>query len=274
MAQSIFGMTSYEGQSLKDILLDIEAWEIYTTDTKMLFKKTIDELTADNYFNSIGYNFKAAISHTVTITESFLHDFNIVKNNIKNNLISDSDIKLLINIGNVSRQNNLSLSKDYKDDRSWFNYKEENFKKAKNLYQEGKDFFFVISDAYYAALRLEDYKTMQNNTHININGSVGNMQTGDNATMNVGSHSDSQIEVITLLTSLLDNIDNYFSDEENDKREEAIEAIEFISSEIKKQEPKKSILKNILMSLKVLSNSVTFVDTVISIGTALNLLVV
>lgn len=42
MAQSIFGMTSYEGQSLKDILLDIEAWEIYTTDTKTLFKKIID----------------------------------------------------------------------------------------------------------------------------------------------------------------------------------------------------------------------------------------
>ncbi|MFB5432767.1 hypothetical protein ACE4ZH_17685 [Enterococcus casseliflavus] len=87
-------------------------------------------------------------------------------------------------------------------------------------------------------------------------------------------HSDSQIEVITLLTSLLDNIDNYFSDEENDKRAEAIEAIEFISSEIKKQEPKKSVLKNVLTSLKILSTSATFVDTVISIGTALNLFVV
>ena len=155
---------------------------------------------------------------------------NIVKKNIKNNLISDSDIKLLINIGNVSRQNNLSFSRDYKDDYSWFNYEEENFKKAENLYNEGRDFFFSVSDAYYAALRLEDYKTMQNNTHININGNGHNIQTGNNATMNVGGDSDSQIEVIALLTSLLDNIDNYFSDEKNDKRAEAIEAIEFISS--------------------------------------------
>lgn len=277
MVQSLFGFTQYEEQSLEDILLDIEKWEVYTLRIHDLFVDTIDELQSiklknGTYFNSIGFNFRTTILNTVKITDSFLHDLKIIKKSILDNNIKNSDVKLLKNIGTISAKNNIGFGRDFRDDYSWHNYGESNFSKAEKLYQKGRDFFVTLSDASSAANRLEDYKDMKNNTEINITGNGNNIQTGNNSTMNIGISTDSQNEVALLLKNLLENMDEYFSESETKNKEEAKEYIEFISEEIKKDSPKKNILKSSLTALKCLSTSASFVSTVLSIGTTLNLM--
>lgn len=271
MVQSPLGYTSYEGQSLINILSDIEEWEVYTLSINSLFQNTIEELEKNGYFELIGYNFKMTILNTITTTNTFSHDLKIIKEGIKNNCIQDSDIKLLSKIGNVARDFNYSFPKDFKDDYTWHNHSNDNFLKAEELYQKGRDFFFTLMDASNAANRLEDYKRMTNNTTISINGNGHNIQTGNNSTMNIGTNNGAQEEALALLTTLLENLDSYFSEDENDKKQVAEEYIECVSEEIKKKDPKKAVLNTLLTSLKALCGSVTFVDSIVSIGTTLNL---
>lgn len=277
MVQSLFGCTPYEEQSLEDILSDIRKWQVDTLSIHDLFVDTIGELKSirlknGTYFDSIDFNFQMTILNTVKITNSFLYDLKIIEKSIVDNKIKNSDVKLLKNIGIRSAENNVGYGRDFKNDYSWHNYGESNFSKAENLYKKGRDFFVTLSDALSAADRLEDYKDMNNNTEINITGNGHNIQTGNNSTMNIGISTGSQNEVALLLKGLLDNMDEYFSDKETEKKEEAKEHLEFISEEIKKESPKKSILKNSLTALKCLSTSATFVNTVLSIGTTLNLM--
>ena len=270
MVQSFMGFTSYDGQSLENILIDVNNWYEYSLKINTFFKTTTAELKANDYFNTIGFNFKLTIEDTILTTDSFLHDFKIIKTGLENKQVSDSIIRLLKNIGDVSYANYSSFGKDYKDDTSWFDYDNKDFRKAESLYAKGKDFFFTLMDASSAGARLEDYKTMENNTQINnINGNNNFVQTGANSTMNNSFGNDIQKATDEKLKKLLENIDSYFTAEDSQKKEEAIEYIEFISDEVKKDTPKKGMLEKSLAGLKVLNNSASFLSTVVSIATTL-----
>lgn len=80
MAQGIFGgATSYEEQSLQDILNDIVSWIQYTTDKKafILAQKSIVEKSG--FWDKIAFDFQMTILSTITYFDTILYDLNLVK---------------------------------------------------------------------------------------------------------------------------------------------------------------------------------------------------
>lgn len=87
MAQGIFGgATSYEEQSLQDILDDIVSWIQYTTDKKafILAQKSIVEKSG--FWDKIAFDFQMTILSTITYFDTILYDLNLVKLSLEKNL--------------------------------------------------------------------------------------------------------------------------------------------------------------------------------------------
>ncbi|MDW3916017.1 hypothetical protein QI334_13320 [Staphylococcus saprophyticus] len=265
----IAGMTPYEDQSLKDIQIDINKWQAYTNMNKTFFEETLETLDKRDYLKVIDYDVLSIFRNTIQITETFLEDFNKINQDISNGHITQIDVKLLKNIGDVSYKNNVKYAKTYKANDYWHDYNDMNpnssFRLAESLYQKGRDFFATLEDAANASPRLEHYinPNNTNNTTFVVNGTGNNIQQNlsGNMTMNIQQNNTKNAdEIEKLINEILENLDTYFTEEET--KTEIKELIEVIQNETKQEKPKKSMIKTALKGLQTFNESTQFISTI------------
>ena len=180
----IGGATSYEGQSIKDILSDINRWVEYTNDTLSSMEQGIIKLERSGFWNNVPFNFQMTLLSTATCQRTYLDDFDIIKESIKADNITQKYVRLLRKIGKNAIEFNHEYGRTYKEDYTWKKYGDPNFKIAEDLYANGRDFFVTLQDASNASARLEDYVTTlaplaTHNITQNITGNM-NVVTGVN----------------------------------------------------------------------------------------------
>lgn len=179
----IGGATSYEEQSLNDILDDINVWIEYTKKTKHFLETSKDTLIEKKYWNTIPFNFQRTLFTTLTQQNTFLEDFQLIINSINNDTITDREVKLLYKIGSNSNNFNHEYGRTYKEEYSWKDYDDPLFKIAEKMYQEGRDYFVTLQDAANASYRLKDYISLKPQVQTNITQNIsgnGNQVSGVN----------------------------------------------------------------------------------------------
>ena len=170
----IGGATSYEEQSLSDILGDINRWLQYALDSKSLIIEYKEQLE-DDYWNKIPWNFKLTILSTLTYLDTILYDLSLIKTAIIDNNITTKEVNLLRNIGINASKKNVEYGQTYNEHNCfWHDYENPQFRIAEKIYCEGRDFFVTLIDAGNAAHRLEDYMEKGHNTKntLNVKGDI------------------------------------------------------------------------------------------------------
>lgn len=270
MAQGLIGGdTPYNDQSLSDIQTDINQWQAYTNNIKNFFEKTITKLEEMDYMTKIDFDMRSIFYNTIRITNTFLEDFNTINTSISNGTITERDVKLLRNIGNISIENNTNYGKTFHRG-NWKEYEKTNpdsgFRLAEQLYQKGRDFFVTLQDASNASLRLEHYinpTPPSNGTTFNIQGTGHNIQqsVSGNMSMNVQQNNSGNIqEAKALMDEIINNLNQYF--DEDYIKDQVKDYIDVIQSEIKEDVPKKSMIKIALKGLQTFNESTQFISTI------------
>lgn len=272
MAQGIIGgATSYEEQSLIDILEDINGWLSYTENKKEFIHSKKQELIERNYWDNIPFNFQLTINTTLSYLDTIIYDLNLVKIAIEKHCITKKEILLLNNIGLKAMAYNSEYPKTFKEDRVyWHEYGKPDFMIAEELYGRGRDYFVTMQDAANAACRLEDYmeKGQVTNNTLNVSGSVSGSQIQQGTsnsvqTMLIEMEFDYEM-VLDILQKVqkISRSDDFIEDfgEYADKLKNAVtEAIELVN---KKEEPSK--IKSFLLTIKDLAMRVS--SSVIATG--------
>lgn len=275
MAQGAFGGSSrYDNQSLEDIVEDINVWIRFCSETLSFFNDTIFKLKENTYYEQVPFDLKALFEATTKDLTTFINDFGAILKIIDEDGIHIREVKLLKNIGKYSIENNSTYGRVYRRAVSeWIggpDYNDPNFKAIERLYGDGRDLFVTLMDASNAAERLKDY---MNDKHqqiqkITVNGDSNQIQAafGDNnkfvieLTDSLGKEQAEQLNV--LLADLKQNLDQYFTEHEEEKKETTKDLIDGLREEIIKEEPKKGIVRSFLNSLNSLSTSADFVTVV------------
>lgn len=265
MAQGIIGgATSYEEQSLHDILTDINVWIEYTTERKQFIIQRKQQLVDNKYWDKVPYDFQITILSTISYFDTILFDLGLIKTAIDKHCISEKEVKLLRNIGRKSIEYNNEYPKTFKEDRRyWHDYGNPDFMIAETLYGKGRDYFVTMQDAGNAAARLEDYmeKGQVTNNTLHIGGNVTNsqFQQGNvNSTQSMIIHNNFDYEqVLKTLAKINKSFENSdFEEDFGDKSEElkriVAETIEMVN---RKEEPTK--IKAALSTIKDLAVGVT-----------------
>lgn len=265
MAQGIMGgLTSYEEQSLPDILRDISNWIHYTSERKAFMLKQKDELAKSKYWEKIPFDFQLTIITSISYFDTIIHDLELVKRSIEKNRITKREVVLLRNIGIKAVEYNREYGKTYKEDRRyWHDYGNPDFIIAEEMYGKGRDYFVTIQDTANAAYRLEDYmeKGQVINNSLNISGNITGSQIqqgtiGSKQTMSVENNFnyDKVLETLNKIQKTLNSSDFLEDFSENAEQVKAIvvEAIEMVH---KKEEPSK--IKKALNTLKDLAIGVS-----------------
>lgn len=226
MAQGLIGGgTSYEEQSIQDILSDINNWVEYTKETIILIQEGIDYLKKCRFWDEIPFNFQMTLFSTITCQNTYLHDFGIIVKSINEDKVTKREVELLKKIGSKAWEFNNEYGKTYKEEYRWKKYGDPDFKVAENLYAKGRDFFVTLQDASNASSRLADYisevpATTNTNITQHISGSM-NMVTGiNNGVINQSMHdlssfrneSEVAIKRIGELTNIEQEIKEYIKD--------------------------------------------------------------
>lgn len=262
MAQSIFGgMTSYDEQSLPQILENINFWIEYTNNIKKFIedKKTI--LVQNSFWNKIPYNFSVTINSTIMYTDTILSDLNIVKKAIESNLITEKEIILLNKIGIKAIEYNHEYGKNYKENYEWRDYGNKDFEPAEEIYEQGRDYFVTMQDCANASHRLEDYmeKSQVVSNTLNLN-NVSNTQiqqgvSNSAQSMNIGDSFDYQkvLDAMNEISKYIehDTFKEDFGDKSDEVKTSISEIIELLNN---KEEPSK--IKKLINNVKDTSNGV------------------
>lgn len=260
----IGGATSYEEQSLVDILMDIKNWIDYTQNRKLFICEKKEFLLQCGFWNKIYYDFQLTIDSTISFFDTILHDLNIVKHCIETNFITQREVLLLRKIGQKANEYNREYAQTYRtNSRYWHLYGNDDFTVVEEIYCNGRDYFVTMQDVANASYRLEDYMTngqMVNNT-LTIHGSVTSSQ------IQQGTHNSTQTTTTTETTmdyeeilKVLYNIQQssdlpMFANEFGDKSEEIKHIIsEAIEMANKKEAPSK--IQKKLIEIKNLSLNV------------------
>jgi len=275
MAQGAFGGSSrYDNQSLEDIVKDINVWIGFCSDTLGLFNETIPKLKENKYYDVVPFNLQALFEVTTRDLPTFISDFNSILESISQDRIYMRDVRLLKNIGKYSIENNSTYGRIYHealgDWREMPDYNDPNFNAVERLYGDGRDLFVTLMDASNAAERLRDYMSNEHQKHqqVIINGHGNQVQAafGDNNefVMEVAnSLGQEQAEQLNrLLAELKENLDHYFGEHEEEKKETTKELVDGLREEITKEQPKKGMVRACLNSLNSLSTSADFVTIV------------
>ena len=158
MVQGIFGgATSYEEQSVKDILEDIQNWVRYTLEIKSYLESGQKQLKECGFWNQIPFNFQMTLVSSIEFHKTALHDFDLITKAIENGSITEREVRLLRKIGINARDYNNEYGRTYKEEYRWKKYGDEDFKVAEDMYAKGRDYFVTLQDATNAAARLNDY---------------------------------------------------------------------------------------------------------------------
>lgn len=277
MAQGAFaGATSYEDQTLEDILEDIKRWIMYSEETLSFFNEIITKLDEEQYYETIPSDLNVLFQTTKRKLATFISDFHIILKSISTDKISKREVDLLKNIGKISIEENKKYKPIYRialEHWSGEQYGDPNFQKIEKLYAEGKDLFGTLMDASNAAERLKDYMSDERQQHqqITITGDGNQVQAalGNNnkfimeLTDSLGQAKAEELD--RLLTDLKNNLDQHFKENEQEKKEEAEQVIDGIRDEVTQSEPRKGIVRSYLNSLNGLSVSANFMTVVTGI---------
>lgn len=277
MAQGAFaGATSYEDQTLEDILEDIKRWIVYSEETLSFFNEIITRLDEEKYYETIPFDLNALFQTTKRKLATFISDFHIILKSISTDKISKREVDLLKNIGKISIEENRKYKPIYHsalEHWSGEQYGNPNFQKIERLYAEGKDLFGTLMDASNAAERLKDYMSNERQQHqqITITGDGNQVQTalGNNnefvmeLTNSLGQAKAEELN--RLLSDLKNNLDQYFKEDEQEKKEDAEHVIDGLRDEVTKSEPRKGIIRSYLNSLNGLSVSANLMTVVTGI---------
>ena len=100
MAQGFMaGFTTYENQSLSDIVEDIGNWIDYSEKTIEFFENTIDEIKNTAFYNKISYDYKSFMYEAIQICRTNIEDFKQVLNAIEQNQLTSEKVDLFFKIG-------------------------------------------------------------------------------------------------------------------------------------------------------------------------------
>lgn len=226
MAQGLIGgATSYEEQSIQDILTDINRWIEYTEEIIVLIQEGIDYLKQCEFWNKIPFNFQMTLLSTITCQKTYLNDFGIIEKSINEDKITKREVALLRKIGRKAWEFNKEYGKTYKEEYRWKKYGDPDFKVAENLYAKGRDFFVTLQDASNASSRLEDYIselppvtntniTQQISGNMNMVAGINNgeMHQSINDLSNFRAESEAAIQRITKLTNIEQDVKDYIKD--------------------------------------------------------------
>lgn len=197
MAQGIIGgATSYEEQSLQDMMNDIDGWIEYAKDTKLFLIEHRERMEKSKYIQKIPYGFTATMYTTITYIDTILYDFNIITEAIKVSTITEKEVNLIKKIGRKANDFNNEYGKTYREDtRYWHDYGNPDFKVVEEFYAKGRDFFVTLQDAANLSYRLEDYVVKGQVTNNNISIGDNNMGVtaiqGNNNVVNNSTTSNS-----------------------------------------------------------------------------------
>lgn len=179
MAQSIFGGgTSYEEQSLDDILEDIERWLEYTKKTKQRLSESLEKSKNNGFWAKVDCDFQLTIYSSLSYFQTIINDLSLIKEAIIYERITNREVVLLKKIGEKSFEYNIEYGKTYKRNERWHDYGNPDFQVVEDMYAKGRDYFVTLQDAGNASSRLEDYMQRGQIVHnsINIKGDVKGSQ--------------------------------------------------------------------------------------------------
>lgn len=258
MAQGIIGgATSYDEQSLLNVLSDIDNWLNYTVEKKAFILTHKEDLHKSRFWDKIPFDFQMTIITTISYFDTILYDLKLVKSAIENNRITEKEVVLLRNIGKRAIAYNHEYGKTYKEDRRyWHDYGKPDFKVVEEVYGRGRDYFVTMQDAANAASRLEDYMEkghVVNNT-MNVSGNItgsqiqqGTINSSQTMTVENKFDYDKVMDVLNKIRRVTNS--NEFQEDFADKAEQVKEIVsETIQMVQKKEEPAK--IKKALNTLK------------------------
>lgn len=160
MAQcGMAGFTTYENQSLSDIISDIKQWIDYSKEVVEFFEKTIEETRNTDFFNKIPYEYKSYIFEIIRICKTNIEDLSQVLFSVENHQLTNEKVNLFFKIGKRAVSNSDDNKKYFKlsDDGHWHDYGNPDFHKIENLYAKFGDYSATLWDVTNAAVRLKDY---------------------------------------------------------------------------------------------------------------------
>lgn len=218
MAQGLFGgMTSYEVQSLQDILSDIERWLQYAGETQSFLTQNMQTAISSRFWYKVGTEFQMEIEESIIYIGTLLHDMGMVKKAIEDDTVTEREVQLLSNIGWKSVEFNGNYGKTYHNGYMWQDYGNPDFEVVEEMYKVGRDFFVTLQDAGNAAYRLQDYITrstiVKEQKNITFSGHIDHSQIQidtNNSTQQMSMDTNFSYEEVS---KVIDEIEHYLSDE-------------------------------------------------------------
>lgn len=264
MSQGLFGgATSYEEQSLDDILEDVNRWLEYTRETQEFFRCSKSNAVQSGFWEKTGYNFKLLLELSSKYFNTIVHDLELVKGCIETDTITKREVTLLHKIGKKSVELNEEYGRTYHNDYFWQDYGNLDFAVVENMYANGRDFFVTLQDAGNAACRLEDYMANEQalNYSMNFNGNIsdvqiqqGTIKSTQSKIINDTFDYECILDVLSKIQRSLENSDFHseFGEYSEALSNKVSETIEMVHNQ---EEP--STIKTSLSSIKELAIGVT-----------------
>ena len=185
----IIGGTDYSAQSLNDIKKDIIKWKECLKKLKSFLEIEMNILEKDSFWeNNVPFNFRIYVGSLPKVISTFISDFNLILEDLNNELITKRTVNLLNRIGEGANKKYDTASHAYNVDSPWEEYGNPSFEKVEKLYAECRDVFGTLIDASNAATRLEDYMetgkdknvVIDNSVHIGDNNKISDSVIGTN----------------------------------------------------------------------------------------------
>lgn len=180
MAQSfIAGGTSYENQSLTDIIKDITSWIEYSEEVKAEVVRLLAELKNTKFYKNISYEYRAMILEMPQICQTNIDDLKRTLESINSHTLTQGKVELFRKVGVRAFQNSDDNKKYFKlrDDGYWHDYGNPEFAMVETIYAMFGDYCATLWDISNAASRLKDY--------IDIPKEITSMKIEDNS-INIG----------------------------------------------------------------------------------------
>lgn len=218
MQGNIGGATDYSVQSYDDILKDILYWIDEAKKMVVYLNGHLHTAKDTGFWKNVDCDFQATLQRSINFLNTIVLDLQEVACTIRNDCVSEREVKLLRNIGYKAVEFNDEYGEAYHKNNPWQQYDNPDFKVVENMYDKGRDFFVSLQDAVNASSRLKDYvKTDHSNktTNVIFNGNVSGSQiqvSTENSVQNDLSKSFPYDDALTTLQE----INNYKENLAND----------------------------------------------------------
>ena len=157
MAQRLIaGTTSYENQSLSDIVDDIIQWIDYSEKVKRHVATELCKLKSLEFYKQIPYDYKAIIHDMPRICQTNIEDLQRTLYAINNHALATKIVELFRKIG-IRASENSEENKKYYQSGYWHDYGNSEFQVVQDIYKTFGNYCASLWDVTNAASRLEDY---------------------------------------------------------------------------------------------------------------------